>query len=208
MAYSKTYTVTASIKDSTGATVQKTSTFTTLKPKSVANITFQANGLNVLKSGSTYGVGQPVIVAFGKSVSDKAAAERAIEVETTPSVSGKFHWVSSSIVHWRPAKYWAKGTKIRVSVNGLGAHFGKGVYGSSNRSASFTIGRALVAICDNNTHRCKVYIDGKMVRDMACSNGRGGYTTIANSHKNCFWTQKRPHVGLSHGMGHRKGSAP
>src|SRR4051812_23832143 len=90
MAYSKTYTVTASIKDSTGATVQKTSTFTTLKPKSIANITFQANGLAALKSGATYGVGQPVIVAFSRSVSDKAAAEKAIEVETTPAVSGKF----------------------------------------------------------------------------------------------------------------------
>src|SRR3954454_1688223 len=66
MAYSKTYTVTASIKDSTGATVQKTSTFKTLKPKSIASITFQANGLNALKAGGTYGVGQPVIVAFSK----------------------------------------------------------------------------------------------------------------------------------------------
>jgi len=207
MAYSKTYTVTASIKDSTGATVQKTSTFTTLKPKSIANITFQANGLNALKAGGTYGVGQPVIVAFSKSVSDKAAAEKAIEVETTPSVSGKFHWVSNSIVHWRPEKYWAKGTEIKVTVNGLGTHLGKGVYASSNRSTTFTIGRSLIAICDNNTHRCKVYIDGKMVRDMACSNGRGGYTKIANGQQIHFWTQNGPHVVLSKEMVHSMSSA-
>ncbi|WP_030439031.1 L,D-transpeptidase [Actinoplanes subtropicus] len=207
MTYGKTYTVTASIKDSAGATVQKKSTFTTLKPKSIANITFQANGLSVLNSGGTYGVGQPVIVAFSKSISDKAAAEKAIEVETTPSVAGKFHWISNSTVHWRPEKYWAKGTKIKVSVNGLGTHFGNGVYGSANRSASFTIGRSLIAIADNNTHRCKVYVDGAMVRDMACSTGRGGYTTIANGKQIHFWTQNGPHVVLSKEMVHSMSSA-
>ena len=207
MAYGKTYKVTASILDSTGAKVEKTSTFSTVKPQSVAKITFQANGLASIKTGGTYGVGQPVIVAFSKSVTDKAAAEKAIVVETTPSVPGKFFWFNNSTVHWRPAKYWAKGTTIKVRVNALGLHLGKGVYGSANRETHFTIGRALVAVNDNNTHRTRVYVDGKMVRDMASSNGRGGYTTIANGHQIHFWTQNGPHVVLSKERVHSMSSA-
>ena len=115
MSYGKTYKVTATILDSTGAEVQKTSTFSTLKPSSIAGITFQANGLGTLRSGGTYGMGQPVIVAFSHSVTDKSAAEKAIDIETTPSVKGKFFWVSSKIVHWRPASYWA-------SSNGRGGY--------------------------------------------------------------------------------------
>ena len=207
LSYGKTYKVTASVLDSTGAAVQKTSTFTTVKPQAIARITFQANGLAALDTGGTYGAGQPVIVAFSEPVKNKAAAEKAIVINTAPDVPGKFHWVSSSIVHWRPAKYWAKGTTIKVSVNALGVHFGNGVYGSSNAKTHFTIGRTLRAVCDNTTHRTKVYIDGKMVRDMACSTGRGGYTKGANGQQIHFWTQSGPHVVLSKEMTHSMSSA-
>jgi lipoprotein-anchoring transpeptidase ErfK/SrfK len=207
LAYGKKYTVTASVQDGSGATVQKTSTFTTLKPAHTAGITFQANGLNALKTGGTYGMGQPVIVAFGHSVTDKAAAEKAITVEASPSVEGKFHWVSNSIVHWRPAKYWKKGTTVKVSVATFGVHLGGGVYGASNESTHFTIGRQLLAISDNTTHHTKVYIDGKLVRDMKCSNGKGGYTKGANGQSIHFWTQEGPHVVLSKEAQHTMSSA-
>lgn len=207
LSYGKKYTVTATIVDSSGATVKKTSTFTTLKPAHTAGITFQANGLNVLKTGGTYGMGQPVIVAFGHSITDKKAAEKAITVETSPSVEGKFHWVSNSIVHWRPAKYWKKGTTIKVSVDAFGVDLGGGVYGASNAGTHFTIGRQLLAISDNSTHRTKVYIDGKLVRDMKCSNGKGGYTKGANGQSIHFWTQEGPHVVLSKEAQHTMSSA-
>jgi lipoprotein-anchoring transpeptidase ErfK/SrfK len=207
LSYGKKYTVTASVQDSTGAVVKKTSTFTTLKPAHTAGVTFQANGLNVLHSGGTYGMGQPVIVAFGHSVTDKDAAEKAISVQTSPSVEGKFHWVSNSIVHWRPEKYWKKGTTIKVAVDALGVNLGGGVYGSENASTHFTIGRQLLAVSDNNTHHTKVYIDGKLVRDMKCSNGRGGYTKGANGQSIHFWTQEGPHVVLSKEATHTMSSA-
>jgi lipoprotein-anchoring transpeptidase ErfK/SrfK len=206
LGYGKTYKVTASILDSAGTTVEKTAGFSTLKPDGIAGITFQANGLNALKTGDTYGIGQPVIVAFSNSVTDRAAAEKAIEIQATPAVEGKFYWVSNKIVHWRPAKYWAKGTHIKVSVNALGVNLGKGVYGA-NAATQFTIGRALLAISDNKTHRTKVYIDGKMVRDMACSNGRGGYTKTKDGDQIHFWTNNGPHVVLSKEQSHTMSSA-
>jgi lipoprotein-anchoring transpeptidase ErfK/SrfK len=207
LAYDKKYKVTATVVDSLGATVKKTSSFSTLSPSHTARTTFQANGLNALKAGGTYGMGQPIIVAFSHSVTNKAAAEKAISIETTPSVEGKFRWVSSSTVHWRPAKYWAKGTKIKVSVNTFGVHLGNGVYGSSDRSTHFTIGRQLLAVSDNNTHHTKVYIDGKLVRTMASSNGMGGYSKAADGHQLEFWTHGGPHVVLSKEATHSMSSA-
>src|SRR5262245_8160747 len=47
LGYGLTYTVTASVNDSTGTAVQKTSSFTTLKPASTASVTFQANALQI-----------------------------------------------------------------------------------------------------------------------------------------------------------------
>jgi len=207
LAYGKTYKVTASVVDGTGATVQRTSTFTTLKPRAVTGISFQANGMALLKTGGTYGVGQPVAVAFHRAVTDRAAAEKAITVTTTPAVQGKFFWVSSKIVHWRPVRYWAKGTKVEVSVDTLGVDLGKGVYGTSKAKTHFTVGRALLAVCDTRSHQTKVYIDGKLVRTMACSTGRGGYTTTSDGDQIHFWTQNGPHVVLSKEPTHSMSSA-
>jgi lipoprotein-anchoring transpeptidase ErfK/SrfK len=207
LAYGKTYKVTASATDSRGAKVEKTSTFTTLKPHSLARITFQANALNSLKAGHTYGVGQPVIIAFSHAVTNRAAAEKAIDITTSPAVEGRFYWASNSIVHWRPSKYWAGGTTVKVSVGVLGVNLGKGVYGAENAKTHFAIGRQLIAINDNTTHRTKVYIDGKLVRNMACSNGRGGYTSGADGRRIHFWTQNGPHVVLSQEKWHSMSSA-
>ncbi|MFG1995572.1 Ig-like domain-containing protein [Actinoplanes sp. NPDC048988] len=207
LAYDKKYKVTARLLDSLGATVEKTAAFTTVKPRALAGVTFQANGLAALETGGTYGVGQPVIVAFSKAVKDRAAAEKAITVETSPPVDGKFFWVDNTIVHWRPAKYWAKGTTVKVSVNTVGVNLGNGLYGKANATTHFTIGRSLIAVSDNKTHRTRVYIDGKLARDMACSNGQGGYTKIANGEQIHFWTQSGPHVVLSKERTHSMSSA-
>jgi lipoprotein-anchoring transpeptidase ErfK/SrfK len=197
LSYGTTYTVTTSLVDSLGAPVQKTSTFTTLKPTKTLNVTFQANALTALKTGGTYGVGQVVAVRFSKAVTNKSAAEKAITVEATPAVEGKFFWLDKQTVHWRPEKYWAKGTQIKVTVKALGVDFGGGVYGSANSSTHFSIGRSLVAVADNKAHYTKVYVDGQLVRTMACSMGKGGYTKAADGHQIHFWTQNGVHVVLN-----------
>ncbi|WP_436531493.1 Ig-like domain-containing protein [Actinoplanes sp. HUAS TT8] len=196
LAYNKSYKVVVKATDSAGTASEQTSTFATVKPKATTHVTFQANGLNALKTGGTYGAGQPVIVAFSHSV-DKEVAEKAIEITTSPSVEGKFHWVSNSIVHWRPAKYWAAGSTVKVSVNMLGKDLGKGVYGEKNASTNFRIGRQLIAVADNRTHITKVYIDGKVVRTMKSSLGMGGTTKGAQGQEINFWTAGGPHVVLS-----------
>lgn len=199
LAYGQTYTVTAVLADPAHPDAppqRRTSTFSTVAPKDTAHITFQANALNILHSGATYGMGQVVAVAFSKAVHDRRAAEKTITVDASPSVPGKFFWVNDTIVHWRPKKYWAKGTKVSVTVKAFGVDLGNGVYGSRDASAHFTIGRSLLAKADSDAHKVKVYIDGKLVRTMLCSMGKGGTTTGNKGQTIDFWTRSGPHVVL------------
>lgn len=206
LAYGKKYKVTVTATDSAGKATNEDTTFTTLKPAKTARVNFQANSMLLLKEGRTYGAGQPVIVAFSRAV-NKKAAEQAIEIKTSPAVEGKFYWRDDKTVHWRPAKYWAAGTKIKVSVTAFGVKLGKTTYGAENASTHFTIGRQLIAISDNRTHLTKVYIDGKLVRTMKSSLGKGGGTTGANGERISYWTAGGPHVVLGKKRKHTMSSA-
>ena len=197
LAYSQTYTVTVAAVDASGAATNKTATFDTIKPASTAGITFQANPMMSLKTGGSYGVGQPVIVYFSKAVKDPAAAEQAMEVTATPAVEGKWHWISSQAAHYRPEKYWASNSKITVNVNVLGVNLGGGVYGTGNYSTNFTIGPSHVAIADSNTHQMQVYIDGVLSKTIPVSMGKGGTTTGSKGEKIDFFTRSGVHVVMT-----------
>lgn len=206
LAYGKKYTVTVTATNSAGVKTTEATTFTTLKPEKTATVTFQANAMLALKNGSTYGAGQPVIVAFSRAV-NKNAAEKAIEIKTSPAVKGKFYWRDDRTVHWRPAKYWTAGSTIDVKVNMFGVKLGKTTYGGRNASTRFRIGRQLIAISDNRAHLTKVYIDGRLVRTMKSSLGKGGGTTGANGERISYWTAGGPHVVLGKKRKHTMSSA-
>ena len=131
LAYRQTYTITATVADATGATADKTSTFSTIKPASTTSVAFQANALAMLKEGGSYGVGQVVVVRFGRPVADKAAAQKAVVVDASPNVDGRYFWLDKQTLHFRPEKYWAAGSKITVKANLLGVHLGNGAYDGS-----------------------------------------------------------------------------
>ncbi|MFF5290299.1 L,D-transpeptidase [Paractinoplanes globisporus] len=206
LAYGKTYRVIVTAADSSGVATEKTSSFSTAKPQHLVEATFRANGMSSIKKGHAYGAGQPVIIAFSRAV-NKAAAEKAIQITTSPAVKGKFYWPDGKTVHWRPAKYWSGGTSITVDVNMFGVRLGNGVYGGKNASTRFTVGRQLIAITDNKAHLTKVYIDGKLVRTMKCSLGKGGSTTGSNGEHISYWTTGGPHVVLSKERVHSMSSA-
>jgi lipoprotein-anchoring transpeptidase ErfK/SrfK len=207
LSYGKTYAVAVSVVDAAGTVTEQTSSFSTVKPASTAGITFQASALASIKDGGTYGVGQPVIVAFSKRVKDKAAAEKAMEVVTEPAVEGRWRWLDSQTACYRPAKYWAAGTKITVKVKALGVNLGGGVYGARDASVDFTIGPSRIAVADSNTKQMKVYIGGKLVRTIPISMGKGGTTTGAQGQVIDFWTRSGPHVVMTTEPSHRMTSA-
>ena len=196
LAYGQTYTVTASVADPSGATSDKTCTFSTVKPGSTTSVAFQANSMQSLKTGGTYGIGQVVIVHFSRPVTDKAAAQKAVVVDASPSVDGKFFWLDKQTLHYRPEKYWAAGTKISVKVNLLGVNLGGGVWGSGNASTNYNIGDSRIAVVDTKTHRMLVYVNGQQVHDFPISAGKGGTTKGSNGETIDFFTRSGPHVVL------------
>ena len=196
LAFNTKYTVTVTSSGAKQATT--TSTFTTAKASKTIGLTLQANKLNALKNGGTYGVGQVDIVSFHSPIpkADRAAAVAALTVTSTPAVEGRWHWVSSTEVDYRPEKYWATGTTISLTANTYGVKFGGGVYGATNAHATIKIGDSHIAIADYKTHRMKVYVNGVLARTVKISMGMGGSTTGAQGQHVNYWTRNGPHIVL------------
>jgi lipoprotein-anchoring transpeptidase ErfK/SrfK len=157
-----------------------------------------ANKMEYLRSG-TYGVGQVIVEEFHHPIptSQRAAVVAALKVTSSPSVVGRWHWINSEQVDYRPEKYWATGTKIEVNADLYGVKFGKGVYGASSAHASLTIGDSHVLIADYKTERMKVYINDKLVRTVKTSLGMGGSTRNDKGQLLNYWTRGGPHIVIT-----------
>jgi lipoprotein-anchoring transpeptidase ErfK/SrfK len=196
--YNTTYKVAASATNANGEKVNKSTSFKTAKPSNFTRAYLRQCD-TVLLDGGTFGVAQPIVVWWDEQISDRAAAEKAFEVISEPAQEGAWRWVSADTMHWRPKEYWQTGTKVTVNANIYGMHFGKGLYGEEDRTASFTISDSKrVAIADSNTKHMLVYIDGKLVRDIPISMGKGGTTTGSDGQVIDFWTRTGVHVVMDH----------
>jgi lipoprotein-anchoring transpeptidase ErfK/SrfK len=165
LGYGKTYTWSGSATGSDGKPVQLAGSFGTVTPKRQVS-----SSLNV-GDGQTYGIAMPIALTFTSKVTDKAAAERALSVETTPKTEGSWAWLSDTQVHWRPKDYYQPGTKVKVTANIYGVKIGDGTYGKQDVSASFTIGRSQIVKGDTRTHRMQVIRDGQQIADYPVSYG-------------------------------------
>ena len=166
LGYGKTYTVAAAATAGDGRSTTTSSTFTTLRPR-----TQTYASMNPLQ-GQVVGVGQPIAVYFDEPVADRAKAQQAITVRATPPVSGAFYWFSDREVHWRPAHYWAAGTKVVTDIAIYGRDLGNGVYGQQDRRVTFTIGDAVIATADGGSHTMTVEVNGVAVRTVPVSLGK------------------------------------
>jgi lipoprotein-anchoring transpeptidase ErfK/SrfK len=172
LAYDSRYTLTATGTGPHGQRLTQTSPFSTVKPTKLVKPTLKANNTMLLEERQTYGVGQPVVVDFGESVPNRAAAEKGLQVTTQPHVDGAWHWINDREVHWRPPEYWKPGTKVNVKTNVYGKDLGGGVYGDKDTAGSFTVGQSKIAIADDKTFQIQVFFDGKLVRDIPTAMGR------------------------------------
>ena len=116
-------------------------------------------------SGSTVGVGEPIIINFGRPIADQPMAEKAIHVSSTPPVSGKFYWLTPSQVRWRPLSFWPAHTAVHVDAAGT--------------VSNFVTGDALTATADDATHQLIVTRNGAVVQTFPMSMGMaaGGHQT-------------------------------
>ena len=165
LGYGKTYTWSGTATGTDGKQVPLSGSFSTVTPK------HQISGSLNVGDSQTYGVAIPIALTFSSQVTDKAAAERALSVETTPKTEGSWAWLSDTEVHWRPKAYYQPGTKVTVKANIYGVKVGAGTYGKSDVSASFTIGRSQIVKGDTTTHRMQVIRDGVQIADYPVSYG-------------------------------------
>jgi len=191
LGYDKSYSVSATAANADGKAVKANSAFKTVEPRTLTlPYLFPGNG----GGPKTVGVGQPVQVRFDEPVTEKAAAEKAMTVTTSPHVDGAWHWFSDQVAHWRPKTYWAPGTKVTVKAAVYGVHVGNDVYGQEDVTSAFTIGQSKIFTIDDKSHLGVARINGKIVKTgVKVSMGRGGSYTV-DGQTIFFTTQSGPHI--------------
>lgn len=185
--YGRTYTMTVSARGPGGMPTRQTSSFTTVSPNSQTTVNLNTVAGFPYVEGNTYGVGSIVMAYFDDPITDKAAAERQLHVTSNPPVAGSWNWVNDYEAHWRPEKYWPANTSVNVSADIYGTDLGNGMYGAENQKVSFKIGNAHVAIADDKTKQVSVFDNGKLIRTMPTSMGKGG-TQVVGGRELHFWT--------------------
>jgi lipoprotein-anchoring transpeptidase ErfK/SrfK len=187
LGYGRTYTLTIAARGPGGMPSRQTSSFTTLTPSNQTEVYLNTVSGAALQEGATYGVGTVVVAHFDEPITDKAAAEKHLQVTTMPKVTGSWNWIDDQTAYWRPEKYYAPGTSITVAANIYGVPLGDGLYGQEDEQVSFRIGDSHVSIADDTTKQVSVYDNGKLVRTMPTSMGMGGTETIGGTTLS-FWT--------------------
>ena len=169
LGYDRTYTWSGTAAGPNSPVVPITGSFSTVKPRQLVHAT-----LNI-GDGDTVGIAAPVILQFDNHVADKAAVQRALQVETSVAAEGSWAWLpddnGGSRAHYRPREYWQPGTQVNVAAKLYGVAYGDGSYGEEDLTTSFTVGRAQIVKADVNSHRLVVIRDGQEVMNFPASYG-------------------------------------
>jgi lipoprotein-anchoring transpeptidase ErfK/SrfK len=96
--------------------------------------------------GEVVGVAHPVVVTFRAPVADRRAAERAIDIKSVPTMTGKFEWLDNDVMQWVPDRFWPAHSTVALSVGGL--------------LTNFQTGPAVVGVASISDHTFTVSIDG------------------------------------------------
>ncbi|RZB13402.1 hypothetical protein StrepF001_44370 [Streptomyces sp. F001] len=169
------YTVRVSTEDEDGAPGRRVLTFDTGKPraKKRLNATFGP-------VAGTYGVGQPVTADLNQPVRDRAQraiVERALKVESTPTVEGSWHWVDDKKLHYRPKDYWPAHATIRIRSTLDGIKISDHLWGGPAKPLKITTGDQVIAVGDAHTHRMTIYKNGKEINSIPITMGKSGFET-------------------------------
>ena len=165
------YTVVATARNAQGAVTTQKSSFTTVRPKALLHTAV------VPLNGETVGVGLPIQVQLSDPVTDRAAVEKRLVVESSPEVEGAWHWIGDDKLRYRPKEYWPAGTEVTLKVRLQGVDAGDGVFGDEQRDVSFTVGRSVRSLVDVRALRMKVYIDDRLARTIPITAGKKGWET-------------------------------
>jgi lipoprotein-anchoring transpeptidase ErfK/SrfK len=128
-------------------------------------------------AGDVVGVGQPIVIRFDQTVTDRAAVERALTVSTSGPVVGAWHWISSREVHFRPTTYWPENTTVEAKLDLNGVRAGPGLWGARAYESRFTIGDKHVTVVNARSDTLTVRDQGRVVRRWPTSLGQPQFAT-------------------------------
>ncbi|WP_062436546.1 L,D-transpeptidase [Herbidospora daliensis] len=192
---STTYTVSAKATGA-GGPAALTSEFTTLKPKRELAVIDITPGIK----GETVGVGMPIMVTFNNDVTNKAAVEAALTVESEKKATGAWRWISDRLVIYRTAKYWQPHQKVVFTADLAGVRGAGDMWGTKSFTQSIKIGASQISKVDTRTHQMVVRVDGKVKQRMPISAGKGDtreYTTTSGVH--LTMSKHNPEIMISPG---------
>ncbi|NHC44894.1 L,D-transpeptidase [Motilibacter aurantiacus] len=169
------YTVRTTARDTEGRVAARTTRFTTVRPSEVLDTAISP------LTGSTVGVGMPIVVRLNADVPDaqKAAVEKGLTVTSSKSAPGAWSWMSDREVHYRPKVFWPSNTKVTLAValNGIAAEDGAWGTSESDREIKFSVGASMISTVDVSKHRMVVRRNGKVWATIPVTTGKGGFLT-------------------------------
>jgi lipoprotein-anchoring transpeptidase ErfK/SrfK len=189
LGYGRTYTLSVTGRGTDTTTTRQVSRFSTVVPDNQTRVSLTSTSGAALAEGATYGVGQVIVARFDEDIPDRAAAERQLQVRTSPPVEGAWSWVNDRKAHWRPREHFPPGTQVTAAARIYGVDLGGGIFGEQDTQVNFRIGPSHVTIADDATKQVSVYENGRLVRTMPTSMGRGGTETVDGNTIH-FWTQR------------------
>ena len=175
------YTVTATARNSDGKVTTATSSFSTLTPEKTLSI------LDVTpdQPGETVGVGMPIMVTFSRTVTNKAAVEKALSVTAEKPAEGAWRWVTGTQVIYRTKDYWQAHQKVTFTAKLTGVAAGPGTYGMKDVTKTIQIGSAQISTVNLSSGTMTVTRDGAKLRSYQVSGGNATtreYTTTNGVH--------------------------
>lgn len=177
--FARDYTLTVNSKSNAGVPLSRTTTFDTLVPYNYVHPYIEVQGGFAPNPDVRYGVATIIQAHFDEAIADKALAEKNMIVRTEPPVQGSWNWISDSVAQWRPEHYYAPGTRIDLDINTFGLKLGDGLYGQADAHATINIGAEHLAVANDITKQVSVFDNGRLVRTMPTSMGRGGTDVVA-----------------------------
>ena len=136
--------------------------------------------------GEVVGVGEPVVIYLDhrmRTIAQRRELQARLSVRSVPAVTGAWHWVSQTEVHYRPETYWPAGAHVTTLANFTRLHLsGTRTWGSGQHSSSYWIGSSLVSTVDVAAHTMTVRRNGAVLRVLPVSTGRDKYPTKGGVH--------------------------
>jgi len=188
------YTVTVTALGVDGKTTTSTSTFKTQR----AAGTFSAS---TILGHQSYGVGIPIMIDFSQAVDPRyrAGIEKAINIKSSKPVVGAWYWDGGQTLDFRTRQYWPQYTQVSFDAHFDGAQIAPGVFGTTNLSQSFSIGKSLIGVTSTRTHQTLIYWGHKLYQKWPDSSGMPGDDTANGT----YLTIEKANPTLMSGPGYK-----